>query len=113
MVQAFCIPIYAEEDAEAATHRIKIERHLSEPVQGWEQWVRDIADILAVCQSGHAVDLVQERNRELLNALRRERSSLYADLGRAFAAAREQVSSHQAETASTGEAVLTEAAQEA
>ena len=58
-------------------------------VQGWEQWARDIEDIIASCESEAAIDLVQERNRELLKSLSRERQDLYRELGEAVVARRE------------------------
>lgn len=45
---------------------------------------RDIEDIVAVCESEQAIDIVQNRNRELLKAISRERAELYANLGRFF-----------------------------
>jgi len=82
MIQAFCIPVGDLEDADAISHRLASRTHVPEPVQGWEQWARDIHDIVAVCESEQAIDTVQERNRELLKAISRERSELYNELGR-------------------------------
>jgi ERF superfamily len=78
MLQTFCIPVGADEDADAASHRLVAKTHVPEPVQGWDQWSRDIADIVGVCESEQAIDTVQERHRELLKALSRERPELYA-----------------------------------
>ena len=84
MIQAFCIPISDIEDADATSHRLAAKTHVPEPVQGWEQWARDIQDIVAVCETEQAIDTVVERNRGLLKALSRERSELYAGLGQCF-----------------------------
>jgi hypothetical protein len=84
MLQTFCIPVGDTEDADAASHKIAAKTHVPEPVQGWEQWARDIADIVSVCESEQAIDAVQDRNRELLKAISRERAQLYADLGESF-----------------------------
>jgi hypothetical protein len=84
MLQTFCIPVGADEDADAASHRLVAKTHVPEPVQGWDQWSRDIADIVGVCESEQAIDTVQERHRELLKAIARERPELYAELGVAF-----------------------------
>ena len=84
MIQTFCIPVVGAEDPDRTSHKLAVKRHLPEPVQGWDQWSRDIVDIVAVCESEHAIDTVQERNRELLLAINRERPDLYADLGRSF-----------------------------
>lgn len=81
MIQAFCIPVGDLEDADATSHRLAKRTHVPEPVQGWEQWARDIQDIVAVCESEQAIDTVQDRNRELLKAISRERSELYNELG--------------------------------
>ena len=66
--------------------------HLTEPVQGWQQWCEDIIDIVGVCESEKAVDTVQECNRSLLVALGRERPELYANLGHAVIEHREMLS---------------------
>ena len=66
-------------------------RHCPEPVQGWEQWCRDIEDIVSVCESQAAIDLVQDRNREMLVGLKREQQCLYQRLGERFNARRDEL----------------------
>jgi hypothetical protein len=89
MVQTFCIPFSGTEDADKASPMAAARTHVSEPIQGWEQWARDIEDIVALCESEQAITLVQERNRELLKSLSRERQELYRELGECFTARRE------------------------
>src|SRR5690349_16737248 len=55
MIQVFCIPVGDLEDADATSHRLAAKTHVPEPVQGWEQWARDIQDIVAVCESEAAI----------------------------------------------------------
>jgi len=81
MVQAFCIPAVLNEDADKSSHKLKANPEIVEPVQGWEQWAFDIGDIVNVCESQQAIDLVQDRNRAALAALSRERPDLYTELG--------------------------------
>jgi hypothetical protein len=89
MIQTFCIPLAGSEDPDRTSPRIGIREHVAEPVQGWEQWAKDIEDIVVVCESDAAIELVQERNRQLLLALSRERQDLYRELGECFGARRE------------------------
>lgn len=89
MVQIFCIPIAGSEDPDRSSPRASSRSHASEPVSGWQQWARDIEDIIGLCESEQAINLVQERNRDLLTALSRERADLYRDLGTCFGARRE------------------------
>ncbi len=89
MIQTFCIPLAGSEDPDRASPRATSRTHVPEPVQGWEQWARDIEDIVGVCESDSAIELVQERNRGLLKALSRERQELYQHLGEAFRRAAE------------------------
>jgi hypothetical protein len=89
MVQTFCIPFSGTEDADKASPRAAARTHVAEPIQGWEQWARDIEDIVGLCESEQAITLVQERNRELLKSLGRERQELYRELGECFTARRE------------------------
>lgn len=91
MLQTFCIPVGDTEDADAASHKLAAKTHVPEPVQGWEQWARDIADIVSVCESEQAIDTVQQRNRELLKAISRERAELYAELGESFSGRRQVI----------------------
>ena len=42
-----------------------------------------------VCESEQAIDTVQQRNRELLKAISRERAELYAELGESFSGRRQ------------------------
>ena len=89
MIQTFCIQLCGSEDPDRSSPRATARTHMAEPVQGWEQWTRDIEDIISLCESEAAIGLVQERNRELLKALSREQADLYHQLGEAFAARRE------------------------
>lgn len=88
LFQTFCVPIVGSEDADARSHRLKRDPGVPEPVQGWEQWADDIAEMLRVCQSREAIERVQNSHRVLLAGLRRERPELYAGLGEALGAAR-------------------------
>jgi hypothetical protein len=89
MVQTFCIPVSGNEDPDRTGHRLALESHAPEPVQGWTQWCLDIEDIIALCESTQAISTVQERNRDLLKAVAREQPELYAQLGQAFTSRRE------------------------
>lgn len=89
MIQAFCIPLAGSEDPDRASPRASARTHIAEPVQGWEQWARDIEDIIGVCESEAAIDLVQDRNRKMLLALSCERQELYRELGVSFGARRQ------------------------
>ncbi|MFL6726964.1 MAG: ERF family protein [Sphingomicrobium sp.] len=89
MIQTFCIPLSGSEDPERSSPQATTRVHEAEPVQGWEQWARDIEDIVGLCESENAIDLVQERNRQLLKALSRERPDLYHQLGDCFGARRD------------------------
>jgi ERF superfamily protein len=86
MVQTFCIPIAGTEDPDHGSPRAASRDHSPEPVQGWEQWARDIEDIVSLCESQAAIDLLQERNRQLLTAISRERQDLYRQIGESFSA---------------------------
>jgi hypothetical protein len=101
MVQTFCIPVAAGEDADRGSHRLSSKSHIPEPVQGWTQWCLDIQDIVSLCESEHAIGLVQDRNRDLLNALSREQPEQYKALGVAFAG-RRQVLLERATTSKPG-----------
>src|SRR6478672_1696508 len=72
MVQTFCIPFCGSEDADTTSPTVTRRTHTAEPVQGWEQWSRDIEDIVSLCESEAAIAHVQERHRELLKSLSRE-----------------------------------------
>ena len=89
MVQTFCIPVSGAEDPDRTSHKLTARTHLSEPLQGWRQWVLDIGDIVSLCESEQAIATVQERNRDLLKALSREQPALYEELGREFTIRRE------------------------
>lgn len=89
VIQTFCIPLAGSEDPDRSSPKVTVRTHTAEPVQGWEQWARDIEDIVCVCESPQAIGLVQQRNRELLTAISRERQDLYRQLGECFAARRE------------------------
>src|SRR5689334_18981762 len=68
MLHTSCIPVDVRLDPDARGHKPDIRTHLPEPSGGWEQWTLDLADIVNVCESQEAIDLVQDRNRNLLLA---------------------------------------------
>jgi hypothetical protein len=88
MIQTFCIPVAGSEDPDRSSPKAS-KTHLAEPIQGWQQWARDIEDIVSLCESEQAISLVQERNRDLLKGLSREQPDLYRQLGESFGARRE------------------------
>ena len=89
MTQAFCIPFAGSKDADAASYRVAASTHSGEPIGGWDQWCREIEDVVSVCETDEAICLVQDRHRELLKGLSRERPNLYRELGEAFTSRRE------------------------
>ncbi len=89
MIQTFCIPVVGADEPDAAAPSVNLKTHLPEPIQGWCPWSLDIIDIVSVCEAEEALESVQERNREMLKALSRERPELYEEVGRAFTARRE------------------------
>ena len=87
MLQAFCIPIVGEDDPDGG--RIVVAKsHDPEPPQGWDQWSKDVIEMIRACQSEEALARVQDSNRAMLKAIQRERGDLYTALGDAFAAQR-------------------------
>jgi hypothetical protein len=85
LLQTFCIPISGSEDADADSHKLRRMSHAPEPVQGWDQWLADISDMLRICETVEAVERVQNSNRHLLQALRMERPELYSEAGKVLA----------------------------
>jgi hypothetical protein len=99
MLQAFCIPVGSSEDADADTHRLVHANaaEVSQPVQGWEQWIADVQDVVRVCESAMALDRLQETHRQTLSALARERWDLYEEVGRALVGKRQELAQPPAE----------------
>ena len=90
MLQAFCVPVTGD-DGDASSRRLKLPVAI-EPAQGWEAWAKDIIEMIGVCESTAALDLVRTRQGALLAALKREQSALYAGIGEAFGQRRQQLS---------------------
>jgi hypothetical protein len=93
MLQTFCIPLSGTEDADVTSHQLSKSAHVPEPVQGWEQWTRDVADIVRVCESSEALDRLQNMNRQLLKGISRERPDLYKRVGETIRERRLAISS--------------------
>ena len=85
MLQAFCIPVPGNDDADARSIRLRVTSSLGAPVEGWDQWSHGIIDILRICESIEAVDRLQSSKRLQLKDISRERPDLYAHLGEQFA----------------------------
>jgi hypothetical protein len=92
MLQTFCVPLVGMDDAGSfKLKKTATAEQRSEPVQGWEQWVQDVSEVIASCATLEAIDRVQETNRALLRALSRERPELYTRMGEIFSAKRQQL----------------------
>jgi hypothetical protein len=91
VLQAFCIPVEAAEDADAATARMKVSTEQPDPDQGWEQWSLDIQDMIRVCETEEALDRIQNTYRALLRAASKRRRDLYEAIGAAMQARRASV----------------------
>lgn len=103
MLQTFCIPVGGAEDADASTFKLR-NHHEPEPVQGWAQWMRDMIDMIGVCETAEALGRVQDSNRALLKAIGRERPELYEAIGAAFTTRRAALGSSPREPRSTSAA---------
>ena len=55
----FCIPLAGSEDADRASLRVTSRTHVPEPVQGWEQWAKDIGADAYGANAGSAVPLAR------------------------------------------------------
>lgn len=84
-VQTFCIPLDGEEEADARTHPVAAVTDADiTPVQGWEQWSRDLSDIAGSCESEDALVRLQSTYRGQLRALSLAAPKLYAEIGGAI-----------------------------
>ena len=93
MLQAFCIPVAGQDDCDHGQIVVK-RRHVAEPVQGWDQWSKDVIEMIRVCQTDDALTRVQNSNRELLKAIQRERVELYTAIGDEFSSCRRLILCH-------------------
>lgn len=84
MLQAFCVPVQGSDDADAVTHRLKVDQEPVDPDQGWDQWSQDIQDMVRVCDTGEALDRVQTTYRGTLRAASKRRPDVYAAIGEAI-----------------------------
>ena len=86
MLQAFCVPVAQIEEADASSHRLKQSRtHQREPVEGWAMWMSGIVEIIQSCATREALQRLQDRQRPLLEALRRENPEMFSQIGAGFA----------------------------
>jgi hypothetical protein len=67
VLQTFCVPVIGQDDADTARPVIR-KSHEPEPVQGWEQWSRDILEMVEGCESRKALSRFQQIHRTLLKA---------------------------------------------
>jgi hypothetical protein len=100
LLQAFCIPVVGHQDADGTTHKVRRAQGVAEPVQGWEQWTRDVSSLIDGCESGEAVDRVQETYRAALRAVARARPELYCGIGETIARKRRDLATSRGEAAS-------------
>jgi hypothetical protein len=88
MIQAFCIPVRGSDDVDNGSNRPRASMEQPDPDQGWDQWARDIEEMVRVCETGEALDRVQNTYRTILRAASKRRPELYAAIGAAVQARR-------------------------
>jgi hypothetical protein len=93
VLQAFCVPVHGSEDADASSYRLKAAGEQPDPDQGWEQWSRDIQDMIRICASAEALDRVQLTYRAMLRAASKRRPDIYTAIGDAVRARRQALAS--------------------
>ncbi|MCB2048692.1 MAG: ERF family protein [Novosphingobium sp.] len=81
MFQTFCIPAPEIADADASSPRPEVDIQQPDPVQGWDQWSRDIQDLIMGCESEDAIVRVQETYQPLLRTASRRRPDLFTAIG--------------------------------
>jgi hypothetical protein len=89
VLQAFCVPVQGSDDADASSYRLKAADEQPDPDQGWEQWSRDIRDMVRSCESGEALDRVQSTYRAQLRTASKRRPDVYTAIGDAIGARRQ------------------------
>lgn len=53
-------------------------------MEGWQQWAREIIATIGICENREALAQVQDRHRDMLKAIAREKRTLYNGIGAAF-----------------------------
>jgi hypothetical protein len=100
LLQAFCIPVVGQEDPDGRTHTLRRVEGVAEPVQGWEQWSRDISSVVDGCASGEAVDRVQDTYRPVLRAVAKARPEIYCAIGEVIARKRRELTATRKDASS-------------
>lgn len=91
VLQAFCVPIAGNDDADAVTHRLVAQKEVPDPDQGWDQWAFDIQDMIRICETTEAVDRVQATYRSVFQAASKRRPDIYKAIGQVIQARRQLV----------------------
>ena len=85
MLQLFCVPAGGADETDAALRRSKGDGEVSDPDQRWDQWLVDIQDMIGGCESGEALDRVQETYRPQIRAASTRRSDVFRAIGQSMA----------------------------
>ncbi|NTZ42130.1 single-stranded DNA-binding protein [Altererythrobacter sp. SALINAS58] len=85
VLQAFCVPVPAAEDADARSHRLKALSLPTEPELGWPQWAQGFEEAIRACSALDDLSHLQDENRPSLSSLSREQPQLYRRVGEAIA----------------------------
>jgi len=93
VVQTFCIPSgQADTESEDLQLRNASSFH-ADPVQGWEQWSKDLCELVAGCTTDDAVSCVQSTYREQLRNLSKRWPELFSEVGLAISEKRRSLKS--------------------
>lgn len=86
ILQAFCIPVDAEDPDASPTPHLSTKLHRPAPPGGWDAWVNNVLESTRSCESEAALRMIQRSHRDELLGLSRERRDLYEEVGGAFSA---------------------------
>jgi hypothetical protein len=91
--QVFCIPVagHADPDLHSPSLAVAASQPFMPPVQGWQQWVSDITDMLEGGQSDEAVARVQQTYRAELRELSKAEPWMFRRVGSLVAERKRQL----------------------
>jgi hypothetical protein len=91
-MQTFCIPT-GEDDVERGTRQVRATTIVDEaPVQGWDQWIADISDMIRGCETSDALTRVQQTYRRELRQLASADKAKFSLVGTSFQEKRDELS---------------------
>jgi hypothetical protein len=85
MLQLFCVPVAGTEGSPGKVVKGLAKLDEPDPINGWDQWLADMSEMIRVCDSIEAIERVQLTYRAPIRSSSKRRPDIFEAIGKTLA----------------------------